>query len=170
MFSVVGYLAVKTNQGVADVVSAGPGLVFVTYPIALAKMGLAGRIVGSLFFLSLLSLGIDSAFSIVEAVIPGLHDAFYKAHRGLICGIICGAGFLFGLIFCTRSGLMWLDIVDHWMNNYGLVLVGLLECIAVGYFWNISELRTFINERSEFKLNIWWDTFIRFLIPLVLIR
>ncbi len=169
VFSVVGYLATAMNTGVGDVIKAGPGLVFVTYPIALAKMGNVGRVIGVLFFLSLLTLGIDSAFSIVEAVVVGIKDRFPKIDRRRISAVICAGGFIFGLIYCTRSGLMWLDIVDNWMTNYGLALVGLLECIAVAYFFNIGKLREFVNERSEIKLGYWWDAFVKFVTPAVLI-
>ncbi len=169
VFSVVGYLATALNTEPGDVIKAGPGLVFITYPIALAKMGAAGRVMGVLFFLSLLTLGIDSAFSIVEAVVAGIKDRFHKVDRRVISGVVCIAGFVFSLIYCTRSGLMWLDIVDNWMGKYGLALVGLLECVAVAYFFNIEKLREFINERSEIKLAYWWDVFIKFVTPAVLI-
>jgi NSS family neurotransmitter:Na+ symporter len=169
VFSVVGYLATAMKVPEADVIRAGPGLVFVTYPIALAKMGAAGKVLGVAFFLSLLTLGIDSAFSIVEAVVAGIKDRFHKVDRRVICGVVCGAGCLFGLIYCTRSGLMWLDIVDNWMNNYGLAIVGLLECVAVAYFYNIEEIREFVNQRSEIRLAYWWDAFIKFITPAVLV-
>jgi hypothetical protein len=64
---------------------------------------------------------------------------------------------------------MWLDIVDNWMNNYGLVIVGLLECIAVGYFADFGKLRTYINDRSEIHLDAWFDLFVRVITPAVLI-
>ncbi len=169
VFSVVGYLAVATNVECKDVLKSGPGLVFVTYPIALAKMGAAGKVLGVFFFLSLLTLGIDSAFSIVEAVVAGIKDRFHSVDRRVICGAVCGAGCLFGMIYCTRSGLMWLDIVDNWMSNYGLAIVGLFECIAVAYFFNIEEIREFVNQRSEIRLTYWWDAFIKFITPAVLI-
>lgn len=169
VFSVLGYLATALNTEVKDVMAGGPGLVFVTYPLALAKMGDIGRVMGVLFFLSLLTLGIDSAFSIVEGVITGIYDYTKKITRAGLAAIICLIGFVFSLIFCLKSGMMWLDIVDNWMSNYGLVFVGLLECIAVGYFFNLAEIRDYINEHSEIKLGAWWETFIKVIIPIVLI-
>jgi len=171
VFSTLGYLAyLKGGVPVKDVVAAGPGLVFVTYPIALAKIpGVWGALVGVLFFLCLLSLGIDSAFSIVEAVMTGFVDAARGIGRVTVTAILCAAGFLFGLLFCTNSGLMWLDIVDNWMSNYGLVMVGLLECIAVGYFFDLNELKTYANDRSEFRLQFWFDLFVKVITPGILI-
>ncbi|MFC1705595.1 hypothetical protein ACFL59_02090 [Planctomycetota bacterium] len=168
VFSVLGYLAVALNKGVADVVKGGPGLVFVTYPVALTEMGSVGSIVGFLFFLSLLMLGIDSAFSIVEAFITGLRDYVAGISKPMLTAIVCAVGFCATCWYCTRSGLMWLDIVDNWMSNYGLPIVGLLECIAVGYFFNLEEVRTFVNERSEIRLMGWWDACIKVVTPLIL--
>ena len=169
VFSVVGYLATAMNKPVGDVINAGPGLVFVTYPLALAKMGDIGRVVGIFFFLSLLMLGIDSAFSIVEGVITGIHDYTKKMKREVLVLIVCLVGFIFSLPYCLKSGLMWLDIVDNWMGNYGLAFVGLMECVVVGYFFTTQELKDYVNEHSEIKLGGWWDAFIKFLTPAVLI-
>ena len=67
VFSVLGYLAYALNAPVSQVATGGPGLVFVTYPIALSEMGgFAASVVGVLFFMSLLMLGIDSADFIVD--------------------------------------------------------------------------------------------------------
>ncbi len=172
VFSVLGYLAYVQGQDVSDVVEAGPGLVFVIYPIALAKMPMATfavSILSFLFFLCLITLGIDSAFSLVEGVATGFRDYFPRFGRATVTAVFCGLAFLGSLLFCTRSGLMWLDIVDNWMSKYGLVLVGLMECIAVGYFFHIDELKDYINAHSEIKVHNWFDAFIKVITPAVLI-
>jgi SNF family Na+-dependent transporter len=172
VFSVLGYLAYVQGQNVQDVAAAGPGLVFITYPIALSKMPMGMMAIGLLsflFFLCLITLGIDSAFSIVEGVVTGFRDRFPRISRPTMTAIFCGLGFGGSLFFCTRSGLMWLDIVDNWMNNYGLPLVGLLECIAVGYFFHLDELKDYINEHSEIKVHNWLDAFIKVVTPAILV-
>lgn len=171
VFSVLGYLAGALNTTPDQVVNAGPGLVFVTYPVALTQMGgTMGSIVGVLFFLSLLSLGIDSAFSIAEAVVTGVKDYMPRMSKTLITAALCLVGFLITTFpYCLRSGLMWLDINDNWMSNYGLVLVGLLECVAVAYFFKVETVREWINEHSEIKIEVWWDIFIKVVTPLILV-
>ena len=37
IFSILGNLAVETNQDIEDVVFGGPGLAFVSYPAAISK-------------------------------------------------------------------------------------------------------------------------------------
>jgi len=172
VFSVLGYLAHLEGRGVADVVAGGPGLVFITYPVALAKMpmGQVGiAVLSFLFFVCLISLGIDSAFSIVEGVVTGFRDRFPHASRARMSALFCILGFFGSLFFCTRSGLMWLDIVDRWASNYGLAMVGLLECIAVGYFFHLDELKQYINRHSEIQVHNWFDAFVKVITPAILI-
>ena len=66
-------------------------------------------------------------------------------------------GFLGSLVYTTTAGLYWLDIIDHFINYYGLVLVALLEVIAVAWFFNLSSLRDHINKISEIKIGQWWN-------------
>jgi NSS family neurotransmitter:Na+ symporter len=54
------------------------------------------------------------------------------------------------------------------MNNYGLVVIGLLECIAIGWFFGTAKLKKYINEVSDFHIGWWWDLFIKWVTPLAL--
>jgi NSS family neurotransmitter:Na+ symporter len=173
VFSVLGFLAFKEGKPVEDVVQAGSGLAFVTYPTAISKLRELGDFwppfVAILFFLTLLSLGIDSLFSLVEAAVAGLHDKFPWLSRNLLTTGMCVAGFLSGLLFVTRGGGAWIDVFNRWCNDYGLAFVGLMECLAIGYFFRTGRLRAFINSVSEIHLGGWWELCIRLVTPLVLI-
>ncbi len=173
VFSVLGYLAHMQGTEVGKLEGIGGfGLAFQTYPVALAQMPgpkALIAILSLLFFLCLITLGIDSAFSLVEGMVAGFRDRFPGLSRPLMTAVLCLIGFGGSLFVCTRSGLVWLDILDHWTNQYGLVLVGLLECVAVGYFFNLDELKDYINEHSEVKVHYWFDLFIKFVTPAILI-
>ncbi|MDD3626702.1 MAG: hypothetical protein PHV06_05235, partial [bacterium] len=82
---------------------------------------------------------------------------------------IAVVGFILGLIFTTKSGVHWLSITDYFLSNYGLVVVGLLECIVIGWVFGSGKLRRYVNSISEFKIGIWWDIFIRFFTPIFLL-
>ncbi len=170
VFSVMGGLAWALNQPVGDVMTSGPGLVFNVYPVALARLPMGG-VWGVLFFLSLLMLGIDSAFSIVEAVVTGLSDIFENLPRQVIVTVTCSVGLIVSvLFFCRHSGTMWLTIMDHFVSgSFGLPLVGLLECVAVGLFFSTSTFRERVNAQSEIQINRWWDVFVQIIIPAVLL-
>ncbi len=173
VFSVLGFLAFKEGKPVDEVVEAGSGLAFVTYPTAISKLrelgGFWPPFVAILFFLTLLSLGIDSLFSLVEAAVAGLHDKFGWLSRNVLTAGMCIVGFLAGLLFVTRGGGAWIDVFNRWCNDYGLAFVGLMECLAIGYFFRTGRLREYINSVSEIHLGGWWELCIRLVTPLVLI-
>ncbi len=77
-------------------------------------------------------------------------------------------GFLAGLIYTTGSGLMWLDIVDYFMANFGLAMVCLFECLIVGWILYPSKLREHANEVSEVKIGKWWEFLIKYVNPIIL--
>ena len=65
VFSTLGAMAAVDNCAVENVVAKGPGLAFVTFPYALSKLPAGASFFSMIFFIALLTLGIDSAFSIV---------------------------------------------------------------------------------------------------------
>ena len=112
VFSVLGYMAHAQGVGVADVVTSGPGLAFVAFPQALSLMPLAG-LFSVLFFVTLLSLGIDSAFSLVEAVNSTFLDKSSKVGTKKVAFYVCLVAFILGIIFTSGAGLYFLDVFDH---------------------------------------------------------
>ena len=168
VFSIVGYLAMSKGIGIDDLGIAGPHLTFITYPTAISLLPFAAAFFGIIFYIALLTFGIDSAFSMIEPIAASVNKK-WKFSKATATAIVCGLGFLASLIFTTGSGIYWLDIVDHFIANFGLVLVGLIECIVVGYMFKISRLREHANAVSDVKLGRWWDVLIRFVVPAVLI-
>lgn len=166
VFGSLGYYANITGQAVENVLKGGPGLAFVTYPTIINNLPLA-KVFGILFFFMLLTLAIDSAFSLVEAVSSSLRDKFgWGTKRANFTVAI--VGLLFGIIFTTGAGLYWLDIVDKWLEFFGLSAVVLVECIVLGWFFRIKDLRNYANSYSEVKVGRLWDVLIKFIIPLII--
>lgn len=165
VFSVLGYYSHVSGSTVANVMSSGPELVFVTFPTIINHLPFA-KFFGIFFFLMLLTLGIDSAFSLTEAIVAGVRDKFRWSQRATNI-TIAGMAFIIGIIFTTRSGLYWLDIVDYFMNNFGLFVVGLLEAIFIGYIYGADKLRKYANDLSELAVGRWWDFLIRYFVPFI---
>ena len=63
VFSTMGNLALEQGKSVDDVIADGPGLVFVVFPHALAKMPIP-QLWSATFFFMLILLGIDSQVNI----------------------------------------------------------------------------------------------------------
>jgi NSS family neurotransmitter:Na+ symporter len=171
VFGTLGYYATQAGLDVQEVLGSaqaqGFGLAFIAYPSIISGLGKAAVFFGALFFIMLITLAIDSAFSLVEAVAAGFIDK-YNARRLRVNFGVAIVGIAVALIFTTRSGYYWLDIVDHFMLSFGLVIVGLLECVVIGYFYGTRNIREYVNSKSEFSIGKWWDFMIMFVTPVVL--
>lgn len=142
VFSILGYMATKQGKEISDVVAESLGLAFVVYPEAISLLPY-GRIFGVLFFFLLAIAGISSSISIIEAFTAAIHDKFSFSRKRVVT-VICGVGFMGSLLFTTNVGLFWLDIVDHFLNQYGLIVVGIIEALIVGWLYRTDLLKTHI--------------------------
>merc|ERR1712024_330402 len=75
IFSVLGYMANIQGLKVEDVGMEGEGLVFIVYSDAIASMPFS-FFWAIIFFFMLITLGLDSTFGGLEAMITGLCDEF----------------------------------------------------------------------------------------------
>jgi len=147
--------------------SGGGGLAFMTFPTALKLLPWASFF-AIIFFLALVMLGIDSAFSMLEAGLASIVDQTHW-NRTKVLLTVCGVGFLIGLLFCVRSGEPWLSTLDHYINSYfGVLAIGLVECIALGWIFDLKRLRKHANERSDWEIGVWWEWNIKLVIPVIL--
>jgi NSS family neurotransmitter:Na+ symporter len=170
VFSVVGYLAMKQNIGIDALGGqiAGPNLTFITYPTAISLLPFAAAFFGSIFFIALLTFGIDSAFSMIEPIAASANYK-WRISKAKATATMCIFGFLLSLIFATGGGLYLLEILDHFIANFGLVTIGLLECVIFGWMFKIKQLRDHANKTSEILLGRWWDILIKIIIPIILV-
>jgi len=167
VFSVIGYLAFSKGIGIENLGIAGPQLAFITYPTAISLFPVATAVFGIFFYLALLTFGIDSAFSMIEPMSTGLQYK-WKITKGKATAIICFIGFFASLLFTTSSGLYWLNIIDYFASNFGLVLVGLIECLVLAWAFRVSIFRNHANKTSDILIGRWWDMLIKYVVPCIL--
>ncbi|WP_411169985.1 sodium-dependent transporter [Clostridium sp. MB05] len=168
VFSILGFMANMKGVPMNEVVSSGVGLAFVVFPAVFGEMGTLGTILGVLFFVCLVFAGITSTVSLIEAVSAPFIDKFGWA-RNKVVAVISIAGFLIGIIYSTGAGLYLLDIVDNFINNYGIVVVGLLEVVLIGWISTPDKVRNHTNEISYFKVGKWWNICVKFVTPTILL-
>lgn len=167
MFSTMG------GVGMLDDISAsGIATAFIIYPqtiVNLTSVGWVNALFGVIFYLMLVTLAIDSAFSIVEGVSASVSDKF-KLDSRKTTWVICIIAGIISLIYTTRAGLAWLDIVDNWTNQINLIVIGVLECITVGWLFDPDKVLKQINRNTnKFKMpRFWFRTSVRFIAPIVL--
>ncbi len=169
VFSCLGHLSTPEAGGIpiSDWMNSSLGIAFIAYPKLISLIA-GGTILGPLFFLMLLLLAIDSAFSLVEASVASLEDKFGWSHHKSMSAV-CVLGFLLGLPFMFQSGLFWFDTVDRFMNHQGLVWACLLECIVFGHLYGARRIRNELLEHRENHIGPSWEIMVRYVSPVVLI-
>ncbi len=168
VFSMLGYLAKIQGLPVPEVTTSGTGLAFVAFPTAISQLPALNAVFGVIFFVTLLSLGIDSAFALQEAFTTGFHDKWHIPPEKLARYFVLAA-FPLSLVFVTRGGFYWFDIVDKWICDFGLVISGLIQCLAVGFLYPVQDFREYLNGTSEVRLGRWWIWALRYVTPGVLL-
>ena len=170
VFGTVGFLAYKQQVDIQSVVQETIGLAFVVFPAALSEMP-APRLVSVIFFLTLVLLGIDSAFSGVEAVSGGFRDMFHGSDVRYVSLYVCFVVSVLSLPYVTGAGIYYLEVVDHFMSNYGLIAVGMLQCLIAGWSAEGERVVEFLGRSSGWMgkraVHVWW-WLIRLVIPVIL--
>ncbi len=151
---------------------SGISTAFIVYPQAivnLTSVPAVNAIFAFVFYFCLITLAIDSLFSIVEGTSTAFSDKF-RLDKKKTTRFFCIFEFVLGIVFCTGAGLAILDILDNFINAYTLILTGVLEAVAVGWLFNTAKVLDEINRNTKkFKMPKWWFLpSIRFVCPVIL--
>lgn len=166
VFGILGYMAMTQGLAVNEVATSGIGLAFIAFPAVFNTMGTLGTFMGVAFFLAIVVGGYTSLLSLIEAFISPFSDKF-RISRRKAYGILCSIGFVASILFTTGAGLYILDILDFFMNQFGLVAVGFVEALLVGWVLKTGYFREMANANSYFRLGKWWEICIK-IVPVVL--
>jgi solute carrier family 6 amino acid transporter-like protein 5/7/9/14 len=169
VFSILGYLANILEKEVPDVVASGFGLVFVVYPEAVTYLP-PPQLWATLFFLMLITLGIDSQFAGIEAIMTPVTDTFknLRSYKPVVALVICLTFYLLGFTMCTQAGVYWTELISYYANGWCLVFMAFAESIVIGWVYGASNLIDNVEEMIGYRLNrIWWFMW-TFLTPLLL--
>lgn len=168
VFGTLGYLATVSGDPVGEVVQSGITLAFIVFPQIINALPGFNSLFGFLFFGALTIAGLTSAISIAEVCIAAIREKF-NLPRNQAVYWVCGLGFLVSMIYVTSGGLNFLDIVDNFVNQFGIVFAGLVEVILLTWFFKVSTLRNHVNELSDLRIGTWWDICLKYITPIVLI-
>ena len=146
--------------GMLDNMSAsGISTAFIIYPQAIVNLsdsGVVNMLFAFIFYFCLITLAIDSLFSIIEGVSTAISDKF-KLSKKKTTLTLCIVEGVISLIYVTGAGLAILDIVDYFINSYTLILTGILEVIVAGWFFKTSKILDQINRNTKnFRMPSWW--------------
>lgn len=168
VFSVLGFLALESGVNIAEVVAGGPGLAFAVFPEIINQFPAFNATFGFLFFISLILAGLTSLMSITETYVAALVDKF-NITRGKAVLFGGGLAAVASILFATQGGLNYLDMVDYFINQFGVAMLGFVEVVLV--IWILrkgKELRTHADRVSDIKLGSWWTISLTIITPLML--
>ena len=153
----------------------GPGLIFVTLPIAFGNMP-AGSLFGAVFFLLLLFAAITSSIAIMEPAV-----AWVEEQRGLnrktsaaivtSCIWLLGIGSVLSFNIWAEvkpvAGKTIFDLVDYLTANLMMPIGGMLIAIFAGWFMRRSTLADELQISSSWLFQT-WRFLIRTVVPLAI--
>lgn len=169
VFATLGFFAFQQGVAVAELEGlTGVGLSFITFPAIVSQMP-GGPFFGVLFFGSLTLAGFTSLISVLQVVSAGIQEKFGMSPRAAAASVGIVSAILSVLVFSTTTGLLALDVADHYANNLGIVASAVLTTVLVIWvFRKGPELRFHLDAISTFKVGRVWVLLVGVLAPLVL--
>ncbi|ALC41674.1 DAT [Drosophila busckii] len=170
IFSVLGYMAHTSGVNIEDVATEGPGLVFVVYPAAIATMP-GSTFWALIFFMMLLTLGLDSSFGGSEAIITALSDEFPKIrkNRELFVAGLFSLYFVVGLASCTQGGFYFFQLLDRYAAGYSILIAVFFEAIAVSWIYGTKRFSEDIRDMVGHPPGTYWMVCWKFVAPIFLL-
>lgn len=153
-------------------VGVGVGLSFIALPNVFRTMT-GGSIFGSLWFLLLFFAGFTSAIAMYNYLVALLEeDLKVKRSTGalaiFIAYIIVGLPVALEPILTKTADLAYLTETDNWVGVYLLVVLGLIEAIAAGWFMGDKALEE-LNRGGYWQIPSWFfNTFVKGITPIAI--
>lgn len=170
IFSVLGYMAYKHGVKIEDVATEGAGLVFIIYPEAISTLP-GSTFWAIVFFIMLLTLGIDSSMGGMEAVITGLTDDFkiLKRNRKAFTFATAFGTFLVALFCITNGGIYVLTLLDKYAAGTSILFGVLIEAIGVSWFYGVDRFSDDIEQMMGFRPGLYWRLCWKYVSPAFLL-
>lgn len=171
--------AVFVFQGVEGM-QKGPSLMFGAMPQIFAQMGVAGTVLGIIFFLMVLFAALTSSVSLLEAVVSGMVDKGMERKKStliegaiaLVIGVIVCFGYNlleFDIVLPNGAHAQILDILDYLSNNILMPVLAIGTCILVGW---ITKPKAVIDEATKngerFLRKGLYSVMVKFVAPVLL--
>ncbi len=160
--------------------AAGPGLVFISMPLAFAEIGAGGMLLAILFFGLLFFAALTSSISLLEVIVSYFIDErdWSRTKATWILGLVVLA---FGLpsAFSMDPGFVmsgwepsyganFFDVMDHLSSNWMLPAGGLLIAIYAGWFMP-KRVRDAQLDGLGAPILLGWLLLVRFVAPALVI-
>ncbi|XP_043243346.1 sodium- and chloride-dependent glycine transporter 1-like [Amphibalanus amphitrite] len=173
VFSILGFMAKQLGKEVKDVIASGQGLAFIAYPEAVVHMPIS-PLWAILFFAMLITLGLDSQFTMTETLTTALFDEWPQL-RSRKAAVVMGTsviGFILGLSMTANGGILMFTLIDWYASSWSLLLLALIEVVLVAWLYGAEDLLEKMQTEMEIPiprfLYYYWFVMWKFVTPLVL--
>ena len=172
IFSIIGFMAKQASLPVEDVIKGGPGLAFIAYPEAVTQMPVP-QLWSFLFFGMLITLGLDSQFTMTETITTAIMDQYpnLRNHKGKVVIFASILGFILGLTMCTRGGIFMFELINWYSASWGLLICAITEILIVMYAYGHNQFFENIEEmgiKIPTIMKYYWLATWKVITPLVL--
>jgi neurotransmitter:Na+ symporter, NSS family len=156
--------------------SSGPGLMFVTLPVAFGNMD-AGLIVGSIFFVMVMLAAWTSTISLLEPGVAYLNERFglHRILASITLGVIAwlmGLGSVLSFNEWSDKQFLWgksyFDSMDFIATNIMLPLGGVLIALFVGWKLRDHHILHELTSESPLLLRL-WRPILRYISPIAVL-
>ncbi len=169
VFAGLGYLANRLQADVRQFTENPMGLVFVVYPEILASIR-GAPIFSVLFFVMLITLGLDSVFAGAESVYTAISDEFpiFARRPRLSRAIVVLIPFTASLLTLTHGGKYIVHFMDFFGTSPSIMFIVLCELIATVWLYGIDNFNDNVEMMTGHKPNIYWRITCRYIAPIIL--
>ncbi|XP_014680394.1 PREDICTED: sodium- and chloride-dependent GABA transporter 1-like, partial [Priapulus caudatus] len=129
-------MAESQGKDVSDVVTSGPGLVFIVYPEVVSQLPMP-QIWAALFLVMFGLIGLDSEYCMVQGVISAIIDMFPKQlipNRKLFVFCTCVIYMLCAMPMLTDGGMYLFQLFDAFSAS-GITLIFVVFCETMAIAW-----------------------------------
>ena len=155
VFAALGFMATASGQEVSEVAKGGIGLAFIAFPTIINEAPL-GSALGVLFFGSLTFAALTSFISVIEVIIAAIQDKLKLSRVAATFTVGLPMMLISTVLFGTTTGLPVLDVMDKFVNYFGIVAVAFASLVAIVAKGKLSTLGHHINKTSSFKVGTVW--------------
>ncbi len=160
----------------------GPGLIFMTLPIAFGQMP-GGGFIGAMFFLLLVFAALTSSISLLESIISHLEEVSGLGRKKItmVTGVILwlvGLGTVFSFNIWSNftpldfirilRGKTVFGLIDYFGSNLLMPMGGILMALIAGWIMSKSSVQQELGIKDE-RVFIAWRFLIRFVAPALLL-
>ncbi|CAG9860610.1 unnamed protein product [Phyllotreta striolata] len=171
IFSVLGYMAHVQHKSIEQVGLEGPGLVFIVYPEAIATM--SGSVFWSIiFFLMLITLGLDSTFGGLEAMITALCDEYPKVlgrHRETFVAVLLLGIYICALPTTTYGGVYLVNMLNVYGPGLAILFVVFVEAAGVCWIYGTDNFARDIEKMIGHKPGLFWRICWKYISPVFIL-